>query len=518
MRDGVFSKIFFCTRLLILLGFCCFFSLLTKEAYAADGTSEYYSLRSRLEAIEECSDGVVPFGYPEAELNESNRYTLTFEEDFVLKCDIEVYHNFDLDLSGHTMSSIDGHKIYTKRGTLRIYNGTFDDVNIETEGGSDLVFGSGIYNNLVVKAGVTYDKALELNDKNEVYLQGGHYYNSTFYVSQNAALDVDGSSFVSDSSSIESASIVLKLDERSDSGSNIDAMLDVEAAYFKITNANCDDASIKIWAPDMPNNNSHIEATIEYAIFEGQNAISTSMGPNRTGDRLTILDGESYLDGNFLIAYENNTDPLLEITDGEYMTKAGFYSSANTCSNAVELRSKPVTAGIFSNPQDVVLGDGLTLLPLKNRDFDGDGNNDVTVATGIGTAEENITLNAGDSLTLDIVNLDGEAIVVDAIEWLGNNEYAEGEGLTIRAKKAGEVELTLKYGTQEKKYKVKIVGDEGGTAEEQGESEQESAKVDTPLTEDRINDSRVMFVAAGLVSAVVVFTVWHYSSRKRIEK
>ena len=134
MRDGVFSKKAFYIRAFFLLACCYLCSSLAQEVNASTIYDSYYRLPSRLEAIEECSEGIVSFGtleYPD--YNESRRSEFVFEDDLVLKCDIQIEDNIDLNLSGHTITAIDGHKIYTKRGTLRIYNGTFNDVEIETK-------------------------------------------------------------------------------------------------------------------------------------------------------------------------------------------------------------------------------------------------------------------------------------------------------------------------------------------------------------------------------------------------
>ena len=96
-------------------------------------------------------------------------------------------------------------------------------------------------------------------------------------------MDIDGASFVTTPNNADNASIILQLDDRNDAGADVDALLKIESGYFKSTAQGCAKSSIMLEAPDMPNNNAHIMASIEYARFEGQNAIITQMGASRTG-------------------------------------------------------------------------------------------------------------------------------------------------------------------------------------------------------------------------------------------
>lgn len=492
--------------------------LLSSNSYAADGYSNFYSYQTMVNSMAACTDDSVQIGTLE-DGESSGRHVMEFTDDFVLKCDIVAYDNFDFNLAGHTISATSGHKIIVN-GELRIYGGNVNGVTIEANGDADLVFGSGNYTNLKVYAGARFETTNELDDINDVYLQGGYYNNSTFFISQGGNLDIDGSSFVSDSTNSDGASVILQLDDRLSTGIESDARLNIEAAYFKSTGSSCDGASIILTASDEANKAAHVDATIEYAVFEGQNAILTDIGTNRTGDKLEILDGESELDGSFIIAKGNSNDPELMISDGEYMTKSSFYANPNTCSDAVELRAEPVDSGIYSNADGVVLRDGYVLVPIKDRDYDGDGNDDVSVKRMIDASTVNLTLNAGEAFELELKNLDGEMVSPDDIEWLNNGDIASAEGLKIIAKSPGEAEIILKYGTQEKKYRIVVKGNSNASTDDSKEDNIEEGNGDsemtTPLTIDSIIKSKYMFVMTGMAVGLLVLAFKKHFSRGRI--
>ena len=524
MRDGVFSKKFFYIRALFLLGFCCFCGLSVPDSYAAD-ISYYYSFQYLAGHMQECTGGVIRIGATEDGVGDDFS-VLKFEEDLVLTCDIRVVDKFDFNLSGHTISAIDGHKIITNQD-IRFYGGNIDGVTIEANEGADLVLGSGHYTNLKTYAGARYDLTRQATDINDVYLQGGFYHNSTFFISQNASLDVDGASFTSDAGNSDAASIIMRLDDRIPSEINGDARLNIEAGFFSSTNLGCDKASIKLEAPDSNNNAAHIDATIEYARFEGQNAIIAQMGPNRTGDTIALLDGESELDGSYIIGYGSESDPNLAISNGEYMTKSSFYGDSSICEGASEYRASSIESGIFSNPGDMTANDGKTLLPLRDRDFDNDGKYDVAVVTGIDPVNENIELKINGEIELPLKNLDGQDVLAEDIEWLTNSEYVVTDGLKLTGKKAGSAELVMQYGTQRKVYIVNVIDadqdsggdlDPGSDQQEDGSSNKEETGADVPLTVDNINNSFKLFVVAGLVAMLMVATIARLSSRRRIEK
>lgn len=508
----------FYIKVAIIVGVLGFQLISVADSYAATGNEQYYSYPIMVNSMNECTDNSIRIGAPE-DGKHLSRTVFEFTDDFVLKCDIVAYGNFDFNLAGHTISAIDGHKIIVNE-ELRIYGGNVDDVTIETDGDADLVFGSGNYDNLKVYAGARFETVNGLNDVNDVYLQGGYYNDSTFFISQGGNLDIDGASFTSSSANRDESSVVLRLDDRLSTGIESDARLNIEAAYFKSTNSGCNGASIKLEASSTANMAAHVNATIEYAVFEGQNAILTDIGTNRTGDKLEILDGESELDGNFIIAKGNSNDPELMISDGEYMTKSSFYANPNTCSDAVELRAEPVDSGIYSNADGVVLRDGYTLVPIKDRDYDGDGNDDVSVKRMIDASTVNLTLNAGEAFELELKNLDGEIVLPDDIEWLNNGDIASAEGLKIIAKSPGEAEIILKYGTQEKKYRIVVKGNSNASTDDSKEDNSEEGDGDsemtTPLTIDSIMKSKYMFVMAGMAVGLLVLVFKKHFSRGRI--